>query len=100
MDCFVIPDEFDASAGGEGGSWQLRAPMPTSRSAGGAAELDGCECTSNPPRVACVASPVSERLLACCAFKGLYVAGGWPPHGSDFARYNPTSDEWEVLPDM
>ena len=59
--------EFDA-----GGGWVERAAMPTSRSAGAAAEVDG----------------------------SIYVAGGWPPHGSDFAVYTVAEDRWEELPPM
>ena len=30
----------------------------------------------------------------------IYVAGGRPPHGHDFAVYDPQRDEWTELPDM
>ena len=30
----------------------------------------------------------------------IYVAGGRPPHGHDFAAYDPAADAWTVLPDM
>lgn len=52
--------------------WLGRARMPTSRSAGMAAVLDG----------------------------KIYVAGGRPPRGSDFAVYDPKTDSWETLPDL
>jgi N-acetylneuraminic acid mutarotase len=54
------------------GEWQTRAPMPTARSSGGAAVIDG----------------------------KIYVAGGRPPRGADFAVYDPATDAWTVLPDM
>jgi N-acetylneuraminic acid mutarotase len=46
--------------------------MPTARGAGVAIALDG----------------------------KIYVAGGRPPRGSDFAVYDPASDTWRVLPDL
>ena len=54
------------------GAWASRGPMPTGRSAGGAAVIDG----------------------------KIYVAGGRPPRGSDFAVYDPAADGWTVLPDL
>jgi N-acetylneuraminic acid mutarotase len=54
------------------GAWVEKAPMPTARSAGVAVVHDG----------------------------RIYVAGGRPPHGSDFAAYDPGSDSWQVLPDL
>ncbi|CAA9267071.1 MAG: hypothetical protein AVDCRST_MAG77-3706 [uncultured Chloroflexi bacterium] len=30
----------------------------------------------------------------------IYVAGGRPPRGADFAAYDPQTDTWEVLPDL
>jgi N-acetylneuraminic acid mutarotase len=30
----------------------------------------------------------------------VYVAGGRPPHGNDFAVYDPRADSWKVLPPM
>ena len=30
----------------------------------------------------------------------IYVAGGRPPRGNDFAVYDPAADSWEVLPDL
>jgi N-acetylneuraminic acid mutarotase len=59
---------FDPAAA----SWTERAPMPTTRSAGATAVIDG----------------------------KIYVAGGRPPHGHDFAVYDPAADEWTVLPDV
>src|SRR3712207_9237684 len=56
----------------EAGEWVPRAPMPTARSGGGAGVIDG----------------------------KIYVAGGRPPHGHDFAVYDPRTDEWTVLPDL
>jgi len=53
-------------------TWTQKAPMPTPRSAGAAAIVDG----------------------------KIYVAGGRPPHGSDFAVYDPLADAWTVLPDL
>jgi N-acetylneuraminic acid mutarotase len=46
--------------------------MPTPRSAGAADVIDG----------------------------KIYLAGGRPPHGSDFALYDPATDTWTALPDM
>jgi N-acetylneuraminic acid mutarotase len=54
------------------GTWVEKAPMPTARGAGTAVVHDG----------------------------KIYVAGGRPPHGSDFAVYDPAADSWEVLPNM
>jgi hypothetical protein len=54
------------------GGWVARAPMPTARSAGGEAVLDG----------------------------KIYVAGGRAPGGSAFEAYDPASDTWEKLPDL
>src|SRR5438093_10596080 len=56
----------------QGGGWLPRAPMPTARSAGGTGVIDG----------------------------KIYVAGGRPPHGNDFAVYDPAADRWNVLPDL
>src|SRR5688500_1317585 len=54
------------------GGWVQRAPMPTPRSGGGAAVIDG----------------------------KIYVAGGRPPGGSAFEVYDPATDKWEKLPDL
>ena len=54
------------------GAWVEKAPMPTSRGAGVAIVHDG----------------------------KIYVAGGRPPRGNDFAVYDPRSDSWQVLPDL
>jgi N-acetylneuraminic acid mutarotase len=54
------------------GLWVERAPMPTRRSAGVAVAHDG----------------------------RIYVAGGRPPRGHDFAVYDPVADRWETLPDL
>jgi hypothetical protein len=54
------------------GGWVARAPMPTARSAGGEAVLDG----------------------------KIYVAGGRGPGGSVFEVYDPATDTWERLPDL
>jgi N-acetylneuraminic acid mutarotase len=56
----------------QAGQWVPRAPMPTARSGGGAAVIDG----------------------------KIYVAGGRPPRGADFAVYDPRADQWTVLPDV
>ena len=55
-----------------GGGWVKRAPMPTARSGGGKAVVDG----------------------------KIYVAGGRPPGGSAFEVYDPATDRWEKLPDL
>lgn len=49
------------------GSWSTRTPMPTARAGGGAVVVNG----------------------------RIYVAGGRPPRGNDFAVYDPTTDSWE-----
>ena len=54
------------------GEWSQRAPMPTARSAMAVSLLDG----------------------------KIYVAGGRPPRGHDFAVYDPGADAWTVLPDL
>ncbi len=52
--------------------WTSRAPMPTARSAMAHDVIDG----------------------------KLYVAGGRPPRGHDFAVYDPKADKWTTLPDV
>ena len=54
------------------GKWTPRAPMPTARSAMAHDVIDG----------------------------KLYVAGGRPPRGHDFAVYDPKTDTWTTLPDV
>ncbi len=54
------------------GRWVEKARMPTARSAGVAMAHDG----------------------------RIYVAGGRPPRGHDFAVYDPAADRWETLPDL
>ncbi len=54
------------------GGWVQRAPMPTPRSGGGKAVVDG----------------------------KIYVAGGRPPGGSAFEVYDPATNKWEKLPDL
>src|SRR5687767_14068745 len=54
------------------GGWVQRAPMPTARSGGGKAVIDG----------------------------KIYVAGGRPPAGHAFEVYDPATDKWEKLPDL
>ncbi len=54
------------------GGWVARAPMPTARSGGGKAVIDG----------------------------KIYVAGGRPPGGSAFEVYDPATDKWEKLADL
>jgi N-acetylneuraminic acid mutarotase len=54
------------------GQWSARAPMPTKRSAGATAVING----------------------------KIYVAGGRPPQGHDFAVYDPAADAWTRLPDL
>lgn len=53
-------------------TWTARASMPTQRSAGAAAVVDG----------------------------KIYVAGGRPPHGKDFAVYDPRANTWRTLADL
>jgi hypothetical protein len=52
--------------------WRSRAPMPTARSAGGAGVINN----------------------------KIYIAGGRPPRGHDFAMYDPAADKWTTLPDL
>jgi N-acetylneuraminic acid mutarotase len=54
------------------GTWIEKARMPTARSSGVAVVHNG----------------------------RIYVAGGRPPHGSDFAVYDPVSDIWQMLPSL
>jgi hypothetical protein len=54
------------------GAWAEKAPMPTARSGGVAVVHDG----------------------------KIYVAGGRPPRGHDFAVYDPAANSWEVLPNL
>ena len=54
------------------GEWVEKARMPTARSSGVAVVYGG----------------------------RIYVAGGRPPRGSDFAVYDPMSDHWQVLPNL
>lgn len=54
------------------GGWVAKAPMPTARSGGGAAVIDG----------------------------KIYVAGGRPPGGAAFEVYDPATNRWEALPDL
>jgi N-acetylneuraminic acid mutarotase len=83
---FLIGGEFDGAGTGRpsvylstvyeldaaAGAWLPRAPMPTARSGGGVGVIDG----------------------------KIYVAGGRPPRGHDFAVYDPARDQWTVLPMM
>jgi len=57
---------------GEGAAWTQKAAMPTKRSAGAAVVHEG----------------------------KIYIAGGRPPRGHDFAVYDPRTDTWEKLPDL
>ncbi len=52
--------------------WTSRAPMPTRRGGGASAVIDD----------------------------KIYVVGGRPPGGADFAVYDPKADRWTKLPDM
>ena len=54
------------------GTWVEKAKMPTARSSGVAVVHGG----------------------------RIYVAGGRPPRGSDFAVYDPASNSWQVLPNL
>lgn len=82
---YIIGGEYGGPGGGpavylnttymldeEAGTWVPRADMPTSRSGGGAAVLDG----------------------------KIYVAGGRPPGGHHFAAYDAALNEWTALPDV
>ncbi|MBM3727122.1 MAG: hypothetical protein FJW40_17080 [Acidobacteria bacterium] len=52
--------------------WRTRAPMPTARGGGAASVWNG----------------------------KIYVAGGRPPRGADFAVYDPATNTWRTLPDL
>jgi len=52
--------------------WSERSPMPTARGAG----------------------------VAVVADSRIYVAGGRPPRGADFAVYDPRADSWRALPNL
>jgi len=83
---YLIGGEFDGAGTGrpevflsdvyalnpQSGEWTPRAPMPTARSGGGLGVIDG----------------------------KIYVAGGRPPRGNDFAVYDPAADAWTVLPEL
>jgi N-acetylneuraminic acid mutarotase len=53
-------------------TWTPRAPMPTARGGGATAVIDN----------------------------KIYIAGGGPPQGNDFAVYEPDADRWTTLPDL
>lgn len=53
-------------------TWTRRASMPTARGGGAAVVVDG----------------------------KIYVAGGRPPRGHDFAVYDPSTDKWTTLPNL
>jgi N-acetylneuraminic acid mutarotase len=53
-------------------NWTTKAPMPTSRSAGAAAVIGNL----------------------------IYVAGGRPPRGQDFAVYDVSNNQWTALPNL
>lgn len=57
---------------GAGADWRQKTAMPTKRSAGAAVVHEG----------------------------KIYIAGGRPPRGHDFAVYDPGTDTWEKLPDL
>jgi N-acetylneuraminic acid mutarotase len=65
-----VPTVFEYDPGTN--AWRQRTAMPTARSGGAVAVLDG----------------------------KIYVAGGRPPRGADFAVYDPALDRWTVLPDL
>jgi hypothetical protein len=47
------------------------------------------------------AMPTARSSGVAIVHQGLiYVAGGRPPHGSDFAVYDPASDHWQTLPTL
>ncbi|MGH7311596.1 MAG: Kelch repeat-containing protein [Candidatus Rokuibacteriota bacterium] len=60
--------EYDPAAN----AWASKAPMPTARSSGASAVVDG----------------------------KIYVAGGRPPRGHDFAVFDPRANAWKPLPDL
>ncbi len=62
---------LDTKAGAQA-VWTQKAIMPTKRSAGAAIVYEG----------------------------KVYIAGGRPPRGHDFAAYDPKNDTWEKLPDL
>lgn len=56
----------------QAGAWRRRSAMPTARSGGAGAVIDS----------------------------KIYVVGGRPPRGNDFAVYDPAADRWTVLPNL
>ncbi|HEY4135646.1 MAG TPA: kelch-like protein [Alphaproteobacteria bacterium] len=63
---------LDTRLGPNTARWVEKTRLPTKRSAGAAVVHDG----------------------------KIYVAGGRPPRGSDFAVYDPKADAWQALPDL
>ena len=61
---------YELDPGGD--KWVEKAPMPTARSSGVAVVHDN----------------------------KIYVAGGRPPRGNDFAVYDPAADRWQVLANL
>jgi len=59
-----------------------------------------CECLTGV--TGDVASQLTERSAgAAVAINGkIYVPGGRPPHGSNFAVYDPKANAWTRLPDL
>jgi len=107
-------------------SWRFGPELPEPNNHGSASVVNGIiyliggqtEATSNPdtggflnslyaldPAVGSwvAKSPMPTRRggHVSTVFNGkIYVAGGRPPRGGDFAVYDPTTDSWETLPDF
>jgi len=107
-------------------SWELTNPLPIPVNHGVAATVDGkvylmggqANAGGNPNRAGFLdivleynpasatwtnktSMPTARSGGAAAVVAGkIYVAGGRPPRGSDFAVYDPSSDSWATLPDM
>jgi len=107
-------------------SWELTTPLPVPVNHGVAATVDGkvylmggqANAGGNPNRAGFLdivleydpasatwtnkaSMPTARSGGAAAVVAGkIYVAGGRPPRGSDFAVYDPSSDSWTTLPDM
>ena len=105
------------------GSWQLGPPLPLPNNHGMAAGVNGriyliggqTTDLSEGPYVDTVyeldpgrgtwvekARMPTARSSGVAVVHGgrIYVAGGRPPRGSDFAVYDPGADSWQVLPNL
>jgi len=105
-------------------TWALGPPLPEANNHGMAAALDGVVYLfggQTDPQTAYVdtvyaldtrqgpqarwvrksSMPIARSAGAAVVHAGrIYVAGGRPPRGHDFAAYDPQTDRWEKLPDL